>query len=137
VHIRVHCPIALDEYNQPEPDVALCAPDPLDYGEHHPEAKSIFLIVEVAAASLQQDRRRKAMIYARNGIPCYWLVALVRRHVEVMTDPDSTTGRYRRVRIVKEGQMLTLPWGQRVAVADILPLTGRMVRVTRRTTKKR
>ncbi len=131
VHLRVQSPVALDEYNQPEPDIALCAPDPFDYGEHHPAPKSIFLIIEVADASLQQDRRRKAEIYARSGIPCYWLVVLVRRHIEVMTEPDSVTGRYQRVRTVKEGQVLTLPHGQRIAVADVLPLKGRPVRVVR------
>jgi Uma2 family endonuclease len=121
IYIRVQSPVALDEYNQPEPDVVLCAPDPLDYAEEHPRPEQIFLVIEVADASLQQDRRRKARLYARNRIPQYWLVDLVHRRVEVMTRPNPTAGRYGRVRTVRAGQAPPLPNGQRIAVVDILP----------------
>ena len=121
VYIRVQSPVALDEYNQPEPDLVLCTPDTLDYAETHPRPEQIFLIIEIADTSLRQDRQRKARVYARNGIPQYWLVDLVRRRVEVMTHPNKTAERYDRVRIFKEGQTLPLPQGQRVAVLDILP----------------
>jgi Uma2 family endonuclease len=121
VYIRVQSPVALDEYNQPEPDLVLCAPDPLDYAEAHPRPEQIALIMEIADTSVRQDRQRKAQLYARSGILQYWVVDLVHRRVEVMTAPNKTTGRYARVRIVRAGQTLALPQGQRIAVSDILP----------------
>jgi len=121
IYIRVQSPVALDDYNQPEPDLALCTPDPLDYAEAHPRPEQIFLLIEVADASLRQDRQRKARLYARNGIPQYWLVDLTRRRVEVMTSPNKAAERYARVRIVRAGQTIALPQGQRIAVSDILP----------------
>lgn len=120
VYIRVQSPVVLDEYNQPEPDVVLCAPDPVDYADAHPRPEQIFLIIEVAEASVRQDRQHKARLYASNGIPHYWVVELRRRRIEAMTSPDSD-GQYRRVRAFRAGQTLTLPHGQRIAVSDILP----------------
>jgi Uma2 family endonuclease len=121
LYIRVQSPVALDDYNQPEPDLILCAPDPLDYAEAHPRPEQIFLIIEVADASLRQDRQRKARLYARNEIPQYWVVDLARRRVEVMTAPNKAAERYARVRVFRTGQTLSLPHGQRIAVSDILP----------------
>ena len=121
VYIRVQSPVALDEHNQPEPDVVLCAPDPLDYTEAHPGPEQIFLIIEVADSSVRQDRQQKARVYASSGIPHYWVVELGRRRIEAMSSPDTATGQYRRVRTFRAGQTLTLLHGQRIAVSDILP----------------
>lgn len=121
IYIRVQSPVSLDEHNQPEPDVALCLPDPLDYVEAHPRPEQIFLIIEVADASLRQDRQRKARLYARSGIPQYWIADLGRRRVEVMTNPDKAAEKYRRVRSFRAGQTIALPLGQRIAVSAILP----------------
>jgi Uma2 family endonuclease len=121
VYIRVQSPVALDEYNQPEPDVVLCAPDPVDYAEAHPRPEQIFLVIEVADASVRQDRHQKARVYARNGIPHYWVVELRQRRIEAMSSPNAETGQYRRVRTFRAGQTLMLPHGQRIAVSDILP----------------
>ncbi|MBI3801267.1 MAG: Uma2 family endonuclease [Deltaproteobacteria bacterium] len=121
VYLRVQSPVALGDYNQPEPDLALCAPDPLDYAEAHPRPEQIFLLIEVADASLRQDRQRKARLYARSGIPQYWVVDLARRRVEVMTSPHRAAERYVRVRIFRAGQTVALPQGPRIAVSDILP----------------
>ncbi|NOT56751.1 MAG: Uma2 family endonuclease [Deltaproteobacteria bacterium] len=128
VYIRVQSPVTLDEFNQPEPDLVLCAVDPLDYAEGHPRPEQIFLVVEIADTSLAQDRRFKARLYARTGIARYWLVDLVHRRVEVMTEPDMLAGQYRRVRIFKERQTIELPWGQHLAVVDMLPAKIRTVK---------
>ena len=121
VYIRVQSPITLDAHNQPEPDLVVCKPDPLDYAESHPQPDQVLLAIEVAEASLRHDRSRKAIIYARNGIPEYWIVDLVHRHIEVMTAPDTDAERYRRVRTYKRGQKIPLLQGERIAVSDILP----------------
>ena len=46
------------------------------------------LVVEVADASLYRDRTTKKQVYARAGIPVYWIVNLPERRIEVYTDPS-------------------------------------------------
>ena len=121
VHIRIQSPISLDAYNQPEPDVVVCLPDPLDYAENHPQPDQILLVIEVAEASLRQDRGRKAGIYARSGISEYWIVDLVHRCIEVMTAPNAAAQRYARMRTYELGHKIPLLQAKRVAVSDILP----------------
>jgi Uma2 family endonuclease len=92
-------PVALDEYNEPEPDVAVIRAKDLQPPEgHHPT--EALLIVEVARTSLATDRRIKGAVYARVGIPEYWIVDVDGRRVEVHRDPDTSQERYRDVRVV-------------------------------------
>ena len=69
--------------SEPEPDlvvVARDAPRP-----RHPSAA--LLVVEVAVSSLSYDRRVKAPLYARAGVPEYWIVDLADEAVERFRDP--------------------------------------------------
>jgi Uma2 family endonuclease len=45
------------------------------------------LLVEVAETTLRFNRQRKASLYARAGIPEYWIVNLVERLLEVYREP--------------------------------------------------
>ena len=66
--------------------------------EHHP--RTALLVVEVAGDSLRLDRQTKAALYARAGIPEYWIVNLAESTVEVHRDPDPETGVYRAKAVV-------------------------------------
>jgi Uma2 family endonuclease len=44
-------------------------------------------VVEVADVTLRRDRSTKKRIYARAGIPVYWIVNLPERRIEVYSDP--------------------------------------------------
>jgi len=80
--VRVQLPLA-GPRSRPEPDIALVAEDtPRD---RHPE--TALLVVEVAASSHRIDRVEKASLYARMGVPDYWLVDLATRAVEVRRVP--------------------------------------------------
>ena len=46
------------------------------------------LVIEVSASSLSRDRGDKARIYARAGIPVYWVVNVVDKQIEVFTQPS-------------------------------------------------
>jgi Uma2 family endonuclease len=120
-HVRVQDPIILDDWSEPELDIAVCQPDPYDYAREHPLATQVLLVIEVAASSLSYDRNRKAPAYAASNIPVYWIVNLRDRRVEVRTDPDSAAKRYRSQQVVSENDELPLPGGYTVAVRDILP----------------
>jgi Uma2 family endonuclease len=120
-YIRVQAPIILNDWSEPEPDIAVCQPDPYDYAREHPRAHQVLLIIEVADTSLSYDRTQKASAYAASGIPEYWIVNLNDRRVEVLTDPDPSAGSYGQETLAYEGERLSLPGGRTVAISDILP----------------
>jgi Uma2 family endonuclease len=124
--IRWQAPIALDDQSEPEPDVAIVRSTRDDYRDAHPTRPA--LVVEIAESSLLFDRNQKGSVYARPGLPDYWIVNLVDRVVEVYRAPVSDPSaryewRYASVRTVAESDTLaplalsTL----RIAVADLLP----------------
>ena len=53
----------------------------------HPLPADVYLLVEVADASLSDDRGRKLELYAGHGIPEYWIINLLTQRIEVYTDP--------------------------------------------------
>jgi Uma2 family endonuclease len=125
-HVRLQAALALDDDSEPEPDVAVVSGAFRDYVDAHPSMAA--LVVEVADASLRLDRRVKGSLYARGGLPEYWIVDLVDAVVEVHRDPqptvDTTHGwAYRSVAVLRPPAVLSplgAP-GARLAVADLLP----------------
>lgn len=67
-------PVRLDEYSEPEPDLALLRPQDDFYRSAHPGPEDVLLVIEVADSSLRYDREIKIPLYARHGIPEAWLV---------------------------------------------------------------
>jgi Uma2 family endonuclease len=74
--------------SQPEPDLSIVRGDARTYLTHHPSPRDAGLIVEIADSSRLRDQRDKTRIYARGCIPCYWIVNLVDRRIEVYTQPS-------------------------------------------------
>ena len=73
--------------SEPEPDLAIVRTDPARYMHRHPAPADIALSIEVSDSSLDGDRADKCRIYARAGIPVYWIVNLVDNQIEVYTSP--------------------------------------------------
>src|SRR5262245_1948531 len=71
-HVRVQAPVALDDASEPEPDVCVVPGEPQDYRDEHPTRP--VLVVEVALTRVRFDRGRKGSLYARAGLPEYWIV---------------------------------------------------------------
>src|SRR4029450_12618966 len=84
-HVRVQLPLAVSPTSEPEPDLAIVPGNPEDYREAHPTIPSS--VVEVSDTPLRIDQTTKAMLYARAGIPTYWIVDLINNIVEVCTHP--------------------------------------------------
>jgi Uma2 family endonuclease len=78
------------ETSEPEPDVAVIRGETRNYTDRHPGAGDVGLVVEIADATLDRDRIVKKKIYAAAGIPCYWLIDLNRRRLEVYSEPVGT-----------------------------------------------
>jgi len=119
-------PIALDLDSEPEPDVAVVPRDPGAYRDGHPS--SAVLIVEVAERSYRIDREYKASLYARAGVPDYWIVDLAHDTVEVHRDreasPDAPCGwRYRSVMTMSPPSTIVplVGPGATIQIADLLP----------------
>lgn len=119
-------PIALDDDSEPEPDVSVVERDPRAYRDAHPSRPT--LIVEVADASYRIDRGGKASLYARAGIPEYWVLDLRRNQLEVHRDPGAAPEaafgcRYRSVVTLRPPAVIAplVAPGTPIPVADLLP----------------
>ncbi len=117
--LRPQLPLTLPDDSEPEPDLAVVLLADARSREHHP--RTALLVVEVAGDSLRLDRQTKAALYARAGIPEYWIVNLAESTVEVHRDPAPETGVYRAKAVVSaDGTLIStgVP-GLRVNVADL------------------
>jgi Uma2 family endonuclease len=124
--VRVQLPVALDEESEPEPDVSVAAGRARDRRE--PKPSRLALVVEIADSSLALAREHKGSLYARAGVPDYWIVNLVHRVLEVYREPAAGATApfgwaYRAVRRLDAEESiapLAAPTAS-IAVADLLP----------------
>jgi Uma2 family endonuclease len=125
-HIRQEQPVRIPDHDEPEPDLAVARGTFLDYEARHPGPRDIALLAEVAESTLADDRTVMSRVYARAGIPVYWIVNLKGRSrvVEVYTHPTRTRG-YRKQTDFQHGQNVPVMIDRRevgrIAVADLLP----------------
>jgi len=94
--------------SEPEPDVTIVRGDTLDYLDRHPGPADIALVIEVADETLRRDRGIKKRLYARAGIPIYWVVNLNQLQIEVYSQPDQAAAvpDYRQQRIYQGDDQL-------------------------------
>lgn len=124
--ISTQGPIATSD-SEPEPDLSMARGSRRLYSDKHPGLGEMSLVVEVADSSLKRDRTWKKRIYARAGIPVYWIVNLVQDQIEVFTDPTGAVTKpdYRQTQVFQRDAMIpvivdNVTSGQ-LAVNDILP----------------
>lgn len=118
-HVRTQMPLAAADDSAPEPDLAVVPGDALDYLDAHPAAA--LLVVEVADASPLRDRSVKKRLYARCGIPEYWIVSLPNACLEVYRGPAGNA--YRDAAVLRAGETvapLAAP-AAAILVSDLLP----------------
>ena len=87
--VRTQDPIQLDDYSEPEPDLAIIKGTILDYVDHHPRPDEVYLVVEVADSTLKQDCEVKDKIYAQAGIDDYWVLDVKNRQLHIFRNPSS------------------------------------------------
>jgi Uma2 family endonuclease len=102
--VWVQNPIHLSGFSEPEPDLALLRPRDDFYAESHPTPDDVLLIIEVAETSQRYDRDVKLPLYARYGIPEFWLVDLMEKAIYVYRQPSG--GTYREVQRLQRGESL-------------------------------
>jgi Uma2 family endonuclease len=117
--VRVQGPVRLDEYAEPEPDVALLRRPLERYDVAHPTPEDVLLVVEVADTSLERDRGPKLSFYARAGIVEVWIVNVEAREIEVYRQPSGD--RYTEVQHLRDGKVTPLAFpDETIDIEDIL-----------------
>lgn len=113
--VRPGCPFAASDWSEPEPDLAIIEAD-WTKREHPTE---VLLLVEVSVSSLRMDRITKLTIYAKAGVPEYWVVDVNAGTVEVYTEPRGRT--FHSKQVLHAGDVLrpTLLSDIAIPVADI------------------
>ena len=127
--IRESHPITLDN-SEPEPDLAVVRLPKTIYKQHHPYPEDIYWLIEVrprvdvrrkgtrtfevSNKTLAKDLTEKSLVYARNGIPEYWVIDLVDKKVIVHTHPIGES--YSQIKEYIDGTISPLAFPQ-VAIA--------------------
>jgi Uma2 family endonuclease len=120
----VRSPIITDD-SEPEPDESIVRGELDDFVSRHPGPADLGLVIEVADASLEKDQRVKQRIYARAGIPFYWLINLVDKALHVYSHPSGATAEpsYRQLQILDRTEnVLLILDGQIVATIPVVSL---------------
>lgn len=110
VTYSIQDPVWLDEFNEPQPDLALLKRRDDFYGGKKPMAEDVLLLIEVSDSTLDYDRNRKVPLYAKHEIPEVWLVNLMNGTVEVHCQTRDYS--YNIVKIYRRGEEIE---------SDILP----------------
>jgi Uma2 family endonuclease len=125
-HVAKEDPIAtLDSV--PEPDCTVLRGSAEDYRDRWPDPADVAMVIEVSDSSLKDDQTVMRVIYARAGLPIYWIVNIPDHRLEVYSDPtgpaDAPDYRQHRdygpdddVPLVIEGREVA-----RIPVRDLLP----------------
>ena len=102
--IDVQNTVVLGRRDAPQPDLALLKRRADGYPQH-PRPRDILLVIEVADSTLAYDRDVKGPLYARAGIPEFWLVNLPADRIDVHRQPGAD--RYADVRAVSRGETIS------------------------------
>jgi Uma2 family endonuclease len=119
--IREAKPITLPNHSEPEPDIAIVVPHPLEtYLQHHPYPDDIYWLIEYSDSSLTKDLEVKSTIYARAKIAEYWVVNLKSRTLIVLRAPEGEEYQQR--------QTLSMGSISPFAFSDVVIEVSRLVR---------
>ena len=83
--VRVQGTVRIPPRSLPQPDLAVLRPR--SYKSESATTADILLVVEVADTSLRYDRSVKLRLYARAGIPEYWIVDAKTETLEIYRAP--------------------------------------------------
>lgn len=114
--------LTADEYNEPQPDIAVTRGTTSAYLKTGiPPGSEFRLVIEVSDSTLWRDKGIKAKLYATAGVPEYWVVNLTGRTVIVHRNPVGEE--YRSITTYDETQSVSPEAAPEhsIAVAEILP----------------
>lgn len=102
--------VAVTDHDMPLPDIVLTR-EPL--GQGPVPLASVAMIVEVSASTLRRDLSDKVAIYARAGVPEYWVVDVDGRVIHQMWEPVGNG----------YAQRSAVPFGETISAVTLPDLT--------------
>jgi Uma2 family endonuclease len=111
--VRVQGSFRLSGFTEPQPDVILLKPREDFYWSRFATGEDTLLVIEVSDTTFNYDRKVKAPLYARYGIPEYWIVEIEAARLHCFRSPID--GRYTDVSTPTPG-MTELPGLSRITV---------------------
>jgi Uma2 family endonuclease len=118
--VSVQNPVRLNDYSEPQPDLALLKPPDDKYRHTLPQPDDVLLVIEVADTSVDFDRSVKIPLYGQAGIAEAWLIALPNDAVEIYSNPVS--GVYHDFKTAGRGEVISprnIP-GLTIKVEDVI-----------------
>ena len=95
VRVYVRMPIVLERpTSEPEPDLTVVMWD--SEIRRKPRVHEVLAVVEISDSSLNKDRGIKQRVYARAGIPEYWIVNVNDVQLEIYRNPGPTEYKLRQ-----------------------------------------
>jgi Uma2 family endonuclease len=95
-HVNPEAPIDVapedNPTSEPEPDLIALARPSREIRNSNPTPADLRLVVEISDSTLGFDLTRKAALYARAGIPEYWVLDVAARRL--ITHREPVAGRY-------------------------------------------
>jgi Uma2 family endonuclease len=104
----------------PEPDLAVLAELKPAHRQRHPRGDELLLVVEITDTSAAFDLGRKAVLYARSGVPEYWVLDRTRGMLVVHRQLDGN--QYRNIHLYSHEDAVAFDGHEEtVLVRDLLP----------------
>ena len=122
--MKVRCQLPIEvaagdqSLNEPEPDLVVLRESKPEYDRRQPRGDEVMLLIEVADSSSRIDLTTKALLYARAGVPEYWVVDISNRRVVTHRRPENE--RYAQIDVLSEEQALSFQ-GSSLPISDFLP----------------
>jgi Uma2 family endonuclease len=115
VFIDTQNPVEVDEYSEPQPDIAVLRRREDFYASVHPTPEDVFLLIEVSDSTIRRDHTIKIPLYAEDNIAEAWIVDVNAELVEVYRQPSATG--YRSLQTFMRGQTIELLAFPEVSIA--------------------
>ena len=108
--VSVQSPVRLNDFSEPEPNVALLKPRDDFYADSHPIPDDVLLIIEVADSSVEYDRSIKLPLYARSVIPQVLIVNMPSEVIESYAEPvNGAYQKFMRAQRSESVEIILLP----------------------------
>jgi Uma2 family endonuclease len=104
VSLRSQQPVRFNDYNEPQPDLAILKRRDDFYSNLTPTPRDVLILIEVSDSTLKYDRDVKLPLYAEAEIAEVWIVNLPSEIIEIHTKPKF--GLYQLVQIYNRGDSI-------------------------------
>jgi Uma2 family endonuclease len=105
--VRIQGSFRLSDFTEPEPDVILLEPREDFYWSRFATGEDALLVIEVSDSTFRYDRVIKAPLYARYGIPEYWIVEIESARLHFYR--SIVDGRYTDISVVSTPGVTEIP----------------------------